>query len=664
MPTRIADPASPVHLLLIEDDEDDYILTREFLEDIFINQFVLEWVNTPEKARDVMAQNRHDLCLMDFHLGPSDGIELLKHARSVGFLAPVIMLTGQEDLQTDAMALRHGAVDYLSKQNLTSRTLARAVRYALSRRDMEIERLERIRAETENRSKTTFLAHLSHELRTPLAAILGYTDVMLSEAPDEKSRQSLMTIRRNSIHLRSLLNDVLDLSKIESGNLEIEISSLSLSTFLAELYDMMVVTARDRGLTLKFSSVGDIPEVIHSDSVRLRQILINLLSNAIKFSEKGTIDLRLQIVVVEGQERLIFDVIDQGPGIRAQDLGRLFQPFSRLNNDSSGAEGTGLGLNISRQLAQRLGGDISVSSQPGIGSTFRLTIDAGLENKSKRQPLSPELFQVLPKASALPTLTGIVLIVEDNSDLRNLLRIWLEPTGLTVIEAENGRQAIDRVTSASASGSPIDLILMDMQMPVMNGLESTQKIRMLGFEIPIIALTAGAMKGEREIIIASGCSEFLSKPVKKSLLLQSIRSFLNLSSTEAPRAPLDYPPQILLVEDNRDAAEATSSLLECLGWTVTVAANGRSALEQVTSMLPSLVLLDMNLPDITGVELAPRLRARLPQGTPIIALSGESLSREFCSRHDIDRALLKPVDLATLKTLSEITLVNHDASQQ
>ncbi|MGC1508919.1 histidine kinase dimerization/phospho-acceptor domain-containing protein, partial [Ketobacter sp.] len=211
-----------IKLLLVEDDEDDYIITRDLLDDIFSRRYRLDWASDLETARKQLSANQHDVCLMDYALGPEDGVSLLKEATALGFSSPIIMLTGQDDERLDEEALSAGAVDYLVKSNLTQSRLARAIRYAIARREMEVERVERLRAQAENRSKSEFLAHLSHELRTPLTSILGYTDLLLKQKTRNDNDDHLQIIKRNGQHLLSLLNDVLDLSKIEAGKFELE----------------------------------------------------------------------------------------------------------------------------------------------------------------------------------------------------------------------------------------------------------------------------------------------------------------------------------------------------------------------------------------------------------------------------------------------------------
>ena len=276
-------------LLLVEDDEDDYILTCDYLEQLNSHTFDIEWVSDPQQAVNILSKNEHDICLLDYRLGASDGLVVLKEALSNGFDGPIIMLTGQSDDALDSAALDAGAVDYLVKNEMSSSRFARSIRYALARRDIEGERIERLKAEAENRSKDRFLAHLSHELRTPLSSILGYTELLMQSEFNQHASNELGVIYRNGKHLLSLLNDVLDLSKIAADKLEITCADVNLDSLMADVFTLMRVSALDKGLSLRFESLEPLPLVISVDATRLKQILINLINNAIKFNEQGEI---------------------------------------------------------------------------------------------------------------------------------------------------------------------------------------------------------------------------------------------------------------------------------------------------------------------------------------------------------------------------------------
>ncbi|MGM8226295.1 response regulator [Cellvibrio sp. ARAG 10.3] len=638
-------------LLLVEDDEDDYVLTQGLLEDIIAGEYSLTWASTPQEARKHFARNNHDLCMMDYRLGSEDGLSLLREAPKLGFKGPIIMLTGQDNKQLDQEALNAGAEDYLVKSQLNAQGLARAIRYALTRREMEAERVERLRAETENRSKSEFLAHLSHELRTPLTAILGYTDLLLAadEAPD---KNHLQIIKRNGRHLLSLLNDVLDLSKIEAGKLEIEQLDVHLHSFVNEICSLISVNAQDKNLRLNVLAKTALPVKIKTDPTRLRQILLNLLGNAIKFTEEGEVSLHIAETQVRNKTYLRFSIRDTGVGISKNDIERLFKPFTQVTNTlSSRQQGTGLGLAISRQLAQCLGGNISVKSQPGVGSVFTLYINPGNLEGIERRPLDSRSTLDVTTISKAFSFKGHVLVTDDLPDIRMLLGHLITSFGGRVTYASDGQEAIDLVQRKAADGDSFDLLIMDSQMPVLDGLSATRLLRDQGYQKPILALTAASLRGERERCLAAGCDDYLSKPIDAATLLTRIQKLLQQNPQQPPKP--EPNKQILLVEDNQDAREATAMLLQHLGWQVLAVQTGAEALEVFRSLQPIAVLLDINLPDMDGYSLAARLREAGLKDAQLIALSGNQPDKQRADQAGFDAHLVKPLDLSALNTALE-----------
>lgn len=646
-----------IKLLLVEDDEDDYIIARDLLEDIFPGRFSLDWVSDLKSARKQLSANHHDLCLMDYALGAEDGVALLKQATALGFTGPIIMLTGQDDERLDQEALNAGAADYLVKSNLTQSRLARAIRYAIARREMEMERVERLRAQAENRSKSEFLAHLSHELRTPLTSILGYTDLLLKQDNLLSGTNHLQIIKRNGQHLLSLLNDVLDLSKIEAGKFELEVKAVNLLEFLSDLYHLMQVKAKDKNIELNFTADTALPNRIETDPTRLRQILLNLLSNAIKFTDEGAVTMRIQWRQSGEHADVTFAIEDTGVGIDPHELNKLFKPFSQANNVESRTDpGTGLGLAISQRLAQQLGGGVEVDSVPGEGSCFTVRIQARLGGGVEASPLSLEQNGHRMVQSSTPNLKARILVTDDLVDLRQLLGHLIERTGAQVGYACNGRDAVTKVEQARQRGEPFDLVLMDMQMPEMDGLQAMQTLRERGFEQPIVALTAATMRGERERCIAAGFSDHLSKPIDERQLMERIQHHLETHSVSDPMAsqPSDQTASnsILLVEDDDDTRVITAMLLESLGLSVSQAANGNEAMKAVRNTSPGLVLMDLNLPDCTGLELAGQMRDEMNgHDCTLIALSGQDMTHSELEASPFDHHLLKPVNLDILKAL-------------
>lgn len=642
-------PMQHVKLLLVDDDEDDYLLARDLLDEITRGPYTLDWVSSYDEGVAILQENRHDLCLMDYRLGSRDGIELLRQAQPLGFTGPVILLTGMHQGEVDMQALEAGAVDYLVKNGLTSEQLARSIRYALARREMERERVERLRAEADNRSKSEFLAHLSHELRTPMSAILGFTELLLSTTTDEDAKGYLHVVHRNGKHLLGLLNDILDLSKIEAGKLELELHSIDFSSFITDAYFLMYGAAADKDIALRVEAPEPLPKKITTDATRLRQVVLNLMGNAIKFTDSGEVVLGIKLVRIDDRLLLEFCVRDTGVGIQKDALEEVFLPFVQAR--STGAEfraGTGLGLAISRQLARRLGGDIQVSSEPGQGSEFRFTLDPGDLSKVKLEPFELAFDIHQESIGDIPRFRGRVLVVDDLRDIRVLIGHFVAMTGAEVKYARDGEEALRVICEADGVKEPLfDVVLMDIHMPIMGGHEAAKNLRERGFKQPLVALTAANMKGDMDECLQAGFTAYLSKPVDQHQVHDCLAQFLTPASSKHAASP---DKSILLVEDDADARNALSALLELIGYRVVVAENGANALQLIAEIQPALVLLDLQLPDMDGYQLAEQLHHLAPD-TRMVILSGKKVDPVRAEAAGITESLLKPVDLAQLKSI-------------
>lgn len=369
-------------------------------------------------------------------------------------------------------------------------------------------------AEASNALKTRFLANMSHEIRTPLAAIIGYTELVLEEPLDKDQREAhLKTVLRSARALLRLLDDILDLSKIEMNKLEVEKHPFALRPFLDEIQEMLRIKSDAKGLSLKFSVETELPERVVSDSTRLRQILVNLVGNAIKFTSAGTVEVK---AYREG-EMLSFQIQDTGIGLTAEQASRLFQPFTQADSSTTREfGGTGLGLDISRRLANALGGTVQiVQSAPHKGTTFLATVQ--LETPDKKSAHA-QLSSPLKPLSELDQLR--VLLVDDNQDNQLLISRILKRRGATVTTASDGRIGVE-----TARAQDFDVILMDIQMPVMNGYDAIRELRASGDPTPIVALTAHALKEERDACFANGCNGYLTKPVDAGELVSALQRY-------------------------------------------------------------------------------------------------------------------------------------------
>ena len=389
------------------------------------------------------------------------------------------------------------------------------------------------RAEAADKAKTEFLANMSHEIRTPMTAILGFSDLLLNPGQSVSDRVScIQTVRRNGEHLLNIINDILDISKIEAGKMTLEKLEVSPIQLLADVKSLMQHKALEKNLEFVVEYESAMPDKIITDPTRLRQMLVNLIGNAIKFTEKGRVELIAGMCPpVEGQNPSVsFQVKDTGIGMSQYQVDKIFQPFEQA--DSSVTRqfgGTGLGLTITKRLAELLGGDIKAQSVPGLGSVFTLTIaPGGLDSCNFiEDPVAAMLAasETVQQETQVVSLHGKVLLAEDGFDNQRLISYRVEQAGAQVQVADNGRIAFDEAMRAWQKDEPYDVILMDMQMPEMDGYTAAAKLRAEGYKGPIIALTAHAMSGDREKCIQAGCDEYTTKPIKVHELLMLIDKF-------------------------------------------------------------------------------------------------------------------------------------------
>jgi signal transduction histidine kinase/CheY-like chemotaxis protein len=465
------------------------------------------------------------------------------------------------DLRRQLVELRAREVEHIRRRNELEEELACAnkkVRELSATGSIQtqpahvISQLKKAKrkAETATRAKSDFLANMSHELRSPLTAILGFTEALLEEgdlsrAPHNRI-QYLHTIKRNGQHLMRILTDILDLSKIEAGKIDLEILDTSPCEVISDIESVMRSAAEAKNIGFDIVYSGSIPARIQTDPTRLRQILLNLVGNAVKFTQEGGVCLTVKLIEDEAGAPLIsFGVSDTGTGLPPEALDRIFETFSQADASTTRKfGGTGLGLPISRQLARLLGGDILAETIEGQGSTFTLTIGTGeLDDVEMLDDIPTKGVRpfALPgdEESTLWFMDQVkesqperrILLVEDGEDNRRLIALILRKCGFEVAFAENGQVGMTLAVDARDAGEPFDLILMDMQMPVMDGYEATRQLRAANYQGPIIALTAHAMKGDRHRCLEAGCNDFATKPISRRDLVKTVLDHLPKAGT-------------------------------------------------------------------------------------------------------------------------------------
>ena len=483
-------------------------------------------------------------------------------------------------------------------------------------------------AEEASKAKSSFLAKMSHELRTPLNAIIGYSEIMKEDATDDGDTaraEDLDKVLNAARHLLGLINDVLDISKIEAGKMELFLETFDLTKLINEVIATASPLVSKKGNALAIDCPADIGSM-HADATKLRQMLLNLLSNASKFAEKGTVTLKAVRIIEEDADYMELSVIDTGIGMTPEQLTRLFQAFSQADaSTTSKYGGTGLGLAISKQFAQMMQGDITVTSTPGVGSTFTIRMPAKVLTKqpkvvnhaTHKLTRSPFSSQSRPK----------ILVIDDDKEIRSVIAEVLSMSGYDVVEAASGQQGLDHISRFTPH-----LILLDVMMPGIDGwtvltkLQDNPKL----VDVPVIVLSA---MGDVEMAMSLGAASVLLKPVDASRLTAEIATHLSA-------LPKCY---VLHVDDDADSRSLITRHLEREGWHSRAAINGKTALRILRKSVPSIIVLDLKMPGMSGLEFLAELDKHPAWGTiPVVVVTSMDITQEM-------RDILTPRTLGILR---------------
>lgn len=520
-----------VKILLVDDRKENLFSLGSLLEDLDVEIFKAQ---SGSDALELMVDHDFALALLDVQMPDMDGFELAELMRGAERTksVPIIFITAAS--KTSGFAFRgyeSGAVDFLYKpvDPIFLKSKVRVfIELGAQRRQlkeqMELLTAAKESAETANRLKSAFLANMSHEIRTPLGALIGFTELLEdNNVSNQEKNDYVKIIGRSGKALVRLIDDILDLSKVEAGHLELEAIRFSPAALTQEVFDLLGKLATQKGLQLHLKSNLKPNMTIVSDPTRLRQVLVNIIGNAIKFTEKGSVTVTLDQTLEKSPDAsfITFSVEDTGIGLSNEQAHRLFQPFMQADNSMTRRfGGTGLGLVLSRRLASLMGGDVKlVRSEANKGSNFLISIKAKLAEDNQNSEAPRHLAGSESSSNQqMPSLEGIkVLLVEDSPDNQLLIKRFLVKQGADVSFANNGEEGVDK-----ALASDYDVVLMDIQMPILDGYAAATKLRKKNYLGPIIAITAHATEEERNRCLSAGCTDYLAKPIDRTQLYQKV----------------------------------------------------------------------------------------------------------------------------------------------
>ena len=537
------------------------------------------------------------------------------------------------------------------------------------RREKEKAQMEKQAAFEATQAKSFFLANMSHEIRTPLTAIIGFAE-SIQEGGLSKSEEAgyIGTIIRSSQHLLHVINEILDLSKIEANKLDVEILKLDLFAIVKEAQSCCEMKAREKGLDFNIVYEFPLPRHIYSDQTRLKQVLLNLTSNALKFTEQGSITIT--VFRKPETEQIGFRVQDTGIGMTKDQQAKVFEAFTQADSSTTRLHGgTGLGLSIAKQLAEVMGGDITLTSELDKGSTFEVLVSHGdLSNVDWVSDISQAGVQQEDANApvAIPRLQGEILYAEDNTDNQDLVSMLIKPTGASLKIVQNGAEAM-----AEALKHQYDLVLMDIQMPMMSGTTATRLLRENGYKNPIIAITANLMDYEIKEYLSVGCNGYLAKPVNKNRFYEVLSLYLKVaqesqlkevSKTSSPQRQ-QYRGTVLVADDVEDNCTLFASKLAKYGVDCVTVEDGSRAVEEALVGDFDLVLMDLNMPRMNGDEATSLLR-NSGFMEPIVALTAEDDSQtiQLLLSNGFDGHLVKPLSEEKLNTVLDRYLLPAEIS--
>ncbi|MBX9692891.1 MAG: response regulator [Cyanobacteria bacterium] len=680
-----------IKILLIEDNPVDARLFEKLLTRSTGGPFAVEVATGLASGLDSLEQEEARAVVLDLGLPDSQGMDTFRAVHSRHPATPIIVLSGEDDENMAVQAVQAGAQDYLMKGELNPSQLGRAIRYAIERQAQET-RINQLNSDLEKRIielahanreldllsqtltlardqalqasayKSEFVARMSHEIRTPISAVIGTIELLKITTLDHEQQELVNIIDASADCLLTVVNEVLDYSKLEAGKVQLEYSDFSLVHLIENTTDLMAPVAAKKNIAMMVY-IDPVLNVVNGDPVRCRQILLNLLGNAVKFTDKGEITVRATRESVDETTMLVrFSVTDTGKGLAEDATKKLFQPFVQVGGEER-AEGTGLGLTISKRLVEMMNGQIGVRSIPGKGSTFWFSLRL-------KHAVPGSVTDSLPLRAMAPDLAGLrVLLVDDSENASQILQSYLKAAGFRTSCAAGADEGLEMLRHNAFKDQPFEVAIIDLR-----GIDGALRMAAEIGEDPTISRTrliflTSLIHGlPNQDLWRKGFSSYLTKPVRQSALIASILDVTfgsmdtsdiavtpeSVSRSSNWQSPDSKQKSILVAEDNTFLQKVITKVLKRLGYATDIAVNGAQAVEKVKTGSYSLVLMDCQMPIMDGFEATRTIRSAEREGgkrIPIVAMTASvrQTDRDLCIESGMDAFLSKPVTMEKLQ---------------